>query len=156
MYLNGVLDLFYNIFGYSSILWPSGYILAFKRPNFQTNALYWVKGSLTLSRSGGRGGSGNPSLNRSPADFEWAEIQSSPLVTFQVEASSSPWWSHFWNFFYEISRNWPAKTTGRPRFRGKNEKNEIFSHFSQSNHIFLLWIWILHNLSFHLRYIMCF
>ena len=49
MYLNGVLDLFYNIFGYSSILQPSGYILAFKRSLFQDPALFWVKGSLESS-----------------------------------------------------------------------------------------------------------
>ena len=49
MYLNSVLDLFYKIFGYSSILQPSGYILAFKRPNFQITALFWVKGSLKSS-----------------------------------------------------------------------------------------------------------
>ena len=49
MYLNSVLDLFYKIFGYSSILRPSGYILAFKRTNFQTTALFWVKGSLKSS-----------------------------------------------------------------------------------------------------------
>ena len=49
MYLNGVLDLFYKIFGYSSILRPSGYILAFKRPLFQDPALFWVKGSLESS-----------------------------------------------------------------------------------------------------------
>ena len=40
--LNGVLDLFYKIFGYSSILRPSGYILAFKRPNLQDPALFLV------------------------------------------------------------------------------------------------------------------
>ena len=49
MYLNGVLDLFYKIFGYSSILQPSGYILAFKRPSFQDPALFWAKGCLKSS-----------------------------------------------------------------------------------------------------------
>ena len=49
MYLNGVLDLFYKIFGYSSILRPSGYILAFKRLLFQDPVLFWVKGSLESS-----------------------------------------------------------------------------------------------------------
>ena len=49
MYLNSVLDLFNKIFGYSSILRPSGYILAFKRPLFQDPALFWVKGSLESS-----------------------------------------------------------------------------------------------------------
>ena len=46
MYLNDVLDLFYKIFGYCSISRTSVYILAFKRPNFQDPALFWVKGSL--------------------------------------------------------------------------------------------------------------
>ena len=49
MYLNGLLDQFYKIFGYSSILRPFGYILAFKKPNFKTTALFWVKGSLKSS-----------------------------------------------------------------------------------------------------------
>ena len=49
MNLNGVLDIYYRIFGYSSILRPSGYILAFKRPLFQDPALFWVKGSLESS-----------------------------------------------------------------------------------------------------------
>ena len=49
MYLNGVLDLFYKIFGYSSILRPSRYILAFKRPKFQIAALFWLKGCLKSS-----------------------------------------------------------------------------------------------------------
>ena len=49
MYLNNVLGLFYKIFGYCSILRPSGYILAFKRPNFHDPALFWVKGSLKSS-----------------------------------------------------------------------------------------------------------
>ena len=46
MYLNSVLNLFYKIFQYYSILRPSGYVLAFKRPNFQGPAQFWVKGSL--------------------------------------------------------------------------------------------------------------
>ena len=49
MYLNGVLDLSYQIFRYSSILRPLGYILAFKRPKFHTTALFQVKGSLKSS-----------------------------------------------------------------------------------------------------------
>ena len=49
MYLDSVLGLFNKIFGYSSILQPSGYILAFKRPNFQGPAQFWVKGSLKSS-----------------------------------------------------------------------------------------------------------
>ena len=43
-------SIFYlRIFWYSSILRPSGYILAFKRPNFHDPALFWVKGSLKSS-----------------------------------------------------------------------------------------------------------
>ena len=49
MYLDSVLGPFNKIFGYSSILQPSGYILAFKRPNFQGPALFWVKGCLKSS-----------------------------------------------------------------------------------------------------------
>ena len=49
MYLNGLLNLFYKIFGYSSTLRRSEYILAFKRPNFQITALFWVKCSLKSS-----------------------------------------------------------------------------------------------------------
>ena len=49
MYLNGVSDLFNKIFGYSSILRPSRYILAFKRPKFQIAALLWVKVCLKSS-----------------------------------------------------------------------------------------------------------
>ena len=49
MYLNSVLDLWYRIFGYSSILRPSAYILAFKRPQFHLSALFWVKGSYKSS-----------------------------------------------------------------------------------------------------------
>ena len=49
MYLNSVLGPFNKIFGYSSILQPSGYILAFKRPNFQMSTLFQVKGSLKTS-----------------------------------------------------------------------------------------------------------
>ena len=49
MYLNGVLDLFYKIFWYSPILRTSGYISAFKRPNFKVPALFWIKGSLKSS-----------------------------------------------------------------------------------------------------------
>ena len=49
MYLDSVLGPFNKIFGYSSILQPSGYILAFKRPNFQDPALFWVKGNLKSS-----------------------------------------------------------------------------------------------------------
>ena len=49
MYLNSVLDLWSKIFGYSTILWPSEYILAFKRPHFHLSALFWVKGSYKSS-----------------------------------------------------------------------------------------------------------
>ena len=49
MYLDSVLGPFNKIFGYSSILQPSGYILAFNRPSFQDPALFWVKGSLKSS-----------------------------------------------------------------------------------------------------------
>ena len=49
MYLNNVLGLFNKIFGYCSILRPSWYILAFKRPKFHDPALFWVKGSLKSS-----------------------------------------------------------------------------------------------------------
>ena len=55
----------------------------------------------------------------------------------------------------EILRNWFTKIFGLPRFGGKNEKNGFFYYFPQSNPIFWLWIWILHNFSFHLRYITC-
>ena len=44
LHLNNVLDLFQKIFEWSSIYRPSGYILAFKRPNFHLSALFWVKG----------------------------------------------------------------------------------------------------------------
>ncbi len=49
MYLNSVLNLFYKIFQYYSILLPSGYILAFKRPNFQGPAQFLVQRSLKSS-----------------------------------------------------------------------------------------------------------
>ena len=49
MYLKSVLNLFDKIFQYYSILRPSRYILAFKRPNFQGPAQFWVKGSLKSS-----------------------------------------------------------------------------------------------------------
>ena len=49
MYLNSVIGLSNKIFGYSSILRPSRYILAFKRPKFQITALFWVKGCLKSS-----------------------------------------------------------------------------------------------------------
>ena len=49
MYLKSVLDLWSKIFGYSTILWPSEYIWAFKRPYFHLSALFWVKGSYKSS-----------------------------------------------------------------------------------------------------------
>ena len=49
LHLNNVLDLFQKIFEWSSIYRPSGYILAFKRPNFHSTALFWFKGSLKSS-----------------------------------------------------------------------------------------------------------
>ena len=49
MYLNNLLDLSYKIFGFSSILLTSGYILAFKRPKFHLSALFWIKGSYKSS-----------------------------------------------------------------------------------------------------------
>ena len=49
MYLNSIFDLFNKIFGYSSILRTSEYMLAFERLLFQDPALFWVKGSLESS-----------------------------------------------------------------------------------------------------------
>ena len=49
LHLNNGLDLFQKIFEWSSIYRPSGYILAFKRPNFHSTALFWFKGSLKSS-----------------------------------------------------------------------------------------------------------
>ena len=112
-----------------------------------TMLLYW----LTLFYTGG--GSKSPPSHiisvRSLVDATNGSIFHD-FVPFNIQQDLA---NLFLGFLFNFLRNSSLKTYGPPKFCREIWKNRKKSNFSQWNHTFYCWIWILHVLSFLLRYI---
>ena len=82
-------------------------------------------------------------------------LESPKFMTLFISVSVWSQWSYFWKKSYEILKNWKKKIyrfdTKGP-FGKKIQKSKNLGFFPK-NHTFSTWIWILHVLSFLLRYI---
>ena len=84
-------------------------------------------------------------------------LESPKFMTLFISVSVWSQWSYFWKKSYEILKNWKKKnftvsTPKGPPFGKKIQKSKNLGFFPK-NHTFSTWIWILHVLSFLLRYI---
>ena len=84
-------------------------------------------------------------------------LESPKFMTLFISVSVWSQWSYFWKKSYEILKNWkkkilPFRHQRVPPLEKKSKNLKIWIFFPK-NHTFSTWIWILHVLSFLLRYI---
>ena len=84
---------------------------------------------------------------------ECNKIMLSPLVTFQVEGSYTPWKNNLASLLSKILRSQPGKTSGQPRFLTKIRQILKSIHFSIIKYAYFSLFWILHCVSLFLMII---
>ena len=80
--------------------------------------------------------------------FKWTDF--SWLCSFQHSTGPS---KAIFRIFFQIFGKFRLEGTWSPKILTQNLKKSKKSNFSNWNHTFSSWIWILHDLSFLLRYI---
>ena len=97
--------------------------------------------------------SSRPTVNPSAVSKGRGVASPKPMTLFHSVPERSHW-SYFCNLFLEISENWTSKIFRGPRALGEKSKNRKNSNFFARNITFSGWIFIVHALSFLLRYIL--
>ena len=134
-----------------AICQPQFFLSYYFCPFILKRHLSLVSGTLTLFQLGVVKSS-RTTINPS-AVSEGLGLGSPKLLTLFLSIPERSQRSHFWNLFLKMSENWTSKIfRGPSSLRWKMKKSKKF-YFFVRNITFSGWIFIVHALSFLLRYI---